>query len=274
MLERFTRVMKKRSRPLFQAAKSKKTMEKVLEEAESYSKGCEFCVERCGAVLPKPKVLCAKNWGKEKLAAPALELYFSDRTLSDVIDSKPAEAAELSTPGAVAAWIDRNAKSHKAIVISGDPSHYIPFIVSVLQKVKAQLPVVVKANPYFSEVAVKILKHFVDLYIFTFAFSDPGCASHLISAENYPQAARRVCADAEKAGDVIVHIPVLPSHLECDAKETIRWIAANLGDCAVRILQDWEPQLASPELARRPSITELHDVAETAYRLDLNVLEN
>jgi uncharacterized Fe-S radical SAM superfamily protein PflX len=248
-------------------------MERLLNEAKEFEKGCEFCVQRCGQPLPKPKVFCAKGWAKERLAAPALELHFRDAGLNDITGSAPERAVELSTPAAAAAWIDRNAKGHRAIVITGSPAHFLPFIISVVSKAKAKLPLVLGAHPYFSEVASSLLKPLMDLYVFTLAFSDPGCAGHLLSAEDYPAAARRACAEAEKAGDVIVHIPVMPAHLECDAKETVRWIANNLGDCAVRILKDWQPQLAAAELSRRPTITELHDVAQAAYNTGLNVLE-
>lgn len=273
MLERYNRVLKGTSKPLFQVAKSKKRLEKLLNEAKEFENNCEFCVARCGQPLPKPKVFCSKGWAKEKLASPALQLYFHDIGLASATELKPDAAEEFSTPGAVAAWINRNSKAHKSIVISGSPSHYIPFIFSVLSKVKANLPLVVNTHPYFSEVSTSLLKQIIDLYLFTFAFSDPTCSQHIISAEDYPATAHRVCMEAEKSGDLLIHIPVMPAHLECDAKETVRWIANNLGDCAVRVLKDWEPQLISLELGRRPTITELHDVTETAYKMNINVLE-
>lgn len=273
MLERYNRVLRKTSRPLFRVAKRKGTLEKLLAEAKEYAKSCEFCAARCGNPLPKARVLCAKGQAREPLAAPSLELYFKGGIPVEIAEQHPEQPSELATPSAVAAWIDRNAKSHRALVISGDPSHHIPFILSVLLKVKSDLPVVLAAHPYFSEVASGFFKPIIDLYSFAFLFSDKGCASHLAGIGNYPEVARRACAEADMSEGVIVRIPVLPAHIECDAKETVRWLAENMSDCAVRVLKEWKHEMVSQELARKPSITELHEVAKAACMAGLSVLE-
>ncbi len=175
-----------------------------------------------------------------------------------------------------ARWIEKKRMEgcRNVNFVGGDPAPNIPFILKVLKKTKVNIPVVFNSNAYFSEAAAELLKDIIDVYLLDFRYFDASCAEELSKAPGYPDAAKRNLLFAEKHGELMVRLLVLPGHIECDAKPALEWISRNLESYKLNIMPQYKPcwhAYELPELGRRISIAEYNEVVGYAHAVGIEI---
>ncbi|MDH5770722.1 MAG: hypothetical protein OEZ25_05495 [Candidatus Bathyarchaeota archaeon] len=101
----------------------------------------------------------------------------------------------------------------------------------------------------------KLLAGFADIYLLDFKYGPAECAEKISEAPNYWKVCTYNHLEAKKYGELIIRILVLPNHLECCTKPTIKWIGENLGrETRVNVMFQYRPEWRAyeiPELRRR-----------------------
>jgi len=252
MLTRYHKILLGKARPRFLAAK-KSGFQKQLDNL-SKAKQCPFCDKKQKTVAVKVKMSVAE-----------------DPTFRNAVSLSFSQRGTAKTPAQVAALVSQKYKrGKKTLIISGDVAHGIPFLLQLLEKLAAPAAIVIVADPLYSEKAAKIFKRIVDVHALTVRWADSGCASHF-GAEGYVGITQKNVKFAAN-GETIVRIPLLPGHIECDAKSTLEWLSKNVPDVRVQFVQSHKPRAVerAPELSRAITITELNDVVAFAHKLELN----
>ncbi|MEM7813604.1 MAG: radical SAM protein [Candidatus Aenigmatarchaeota archaeon] len=214
---------------------------------------CAFCSR--DHKPPAPKVRISK--AADPTFRSALALTFGSRGLSRT----PAQA--------VAAIKKAYRRGRKTLIISGDVGHSLPFLLEVLAKLAAPVAVVLASDPLYSAAAAKIFNRIIDVFALTMRWADPGCAEHF--GEEVYVSTTQAAAKLAK-GDIIVRIPIMPGHIECDAKAMLDWIAKEVPYVHVQLIIAHKPQvsLRAPELSRGITIADLNSIVEHAHKLGLS----
>jgi len=249
-LKRYQRVLAGKAKPKFFNA-----LRYMGKEAArlAKSKKCVLCRRENCARSAKLRLSVSDS---DPLFKAAVVLTFSSH-------GKPKESEQI------AAQIGRFCKKgRKTLVVSGDVAHGLPFLLEVLSKTTANIAIAVAADPLWSEKTAKILNRIVDVFALTLRWADTGCAAHF-GEENYISTAREISALAK--GEVVIRVPVMPGHIECDAKPTVEWISKAMPGAHAQILMEKPRKLEkAPELDRNLSITEFNDVVGFASKNGLD----
>ena len=246
--------------------------------AEDVMRDCVMCEHRCGVDrIAGKRGIC--NAGAElKLTGshvrtdyeqeltPAFSVFCAGCTMrcmqcvSPAVDS--GESAGTAWPeGNVARWAEEEHKAGCRTLnfTGGEPTMYVLNMLKVLRQCRANIPVVFNSNAYLSEKAMELLDGVVDVYLLDFRHFNDDCARVLSSAPRYAEAAKRSHLLAKMQAELVVRVPLLPDHLDCDAKPALKWIKENLGPWTrVNILGGYEPGFRAREFmgVNRPLLPE------------------
>ena len=158
----------------------------------------------------------------------------------------------------------------------GEPTPNLYYIISVLQKCDAPIPVVWNSNFYMSIDCMKILDGIVDVYLSDFKYGNDKCARKLSLVENYFEICSRNHLIASKNGEMVIRHLVLPNHIECCSKPVLRWIKNNLDKkCVVNIMSQYRPEFMArnyEEISRPITAEEFQEVVSYATKLGLNFI--
>jgi putative pyruvate formate lyase activating enzyme len=126
------------------------------------------------------------------------------------------------------------------------------------------MPVIWNNNLYLSELAMKLLDGFVDVYITDFEYGNDKCAENLSGISNYSKIIMRNHEIAYDSNDIIIRHLVLPNHVECCSKPIIKWISNNLGlDVVLNIMSQYKPFYKASEyhdISRLPTMDEVNEL--------------
>ncbi len=287
-------ILKGEEKAKFLTAKEKGILQKKMEEGWKVMESCELCERKCGVNrLKGEKGFCGvgsewkifgahTHWGEEDILIPSATLFQSGCTMKCVYCQNAPESLDYNlgitwSVEKVSEWIEMKYKEGCKNVnfVGGDPTPYIPHIIKALSMVKVNIPVVFNSNAYFSEKAMMLLKDVVDVFLLDFRYFSDRCARDLSSAPKYPEVAKRNHILAEKYGELLIRVLVIPGHIECDAKPILKWISENLSDkVRVNILSQYHPWYKAyryPEINRVLSYDEYLDVLNYAKDLGLNL---
>ncbi|GBC75408.1 7-carboxy-7-deazaguanine synthase [archaeon HR06] len=144
------------------------------------------------------------------------------------------------------------------------------------------VPLLWNSNFYMSEVTMKILREIIDIYLPDFKFGNDKCAIKLSKTPWYFETVSKNHRTVYEWGDdmVIRHL-IMPNHVECCTKPVLDWIAKNMPDVLLNIMDQFHPDYACDpfsekfdkrycELARRPSEREIKEAYSYAKSLGLN----
>lgn len=131
-----------------------------------------------------------------------------------------------------------------------------------------RLPVVMNDNGYASPVLYKLLEGIADVWLTDFKFGNAACARTLSGAGNYAEVAEaglsQICGQNAK---VIIRMLVLPGHVECCHKKTLRTLSAFREKIWLSIMDGYVPDWKAneiPGLDRLPAGEEIAEVREAA----------
>jgi len=253
MLIRYSKLLRGAAKPKFVSARQSGFLRKQLEKIRKAGH-CQLCKSKHKLPDAKAKISLAADPTFRNAAI----LSFSARGAS-------------KTPAQIAAQVAQKYKrGKKTLIISGDVAHGLPFLLQILEKLSVSPVIVMAADPLYSDFAAKMFKRIIDIHALTVRWADPGCAAHFGSSD-YVDTVRKNIVLAPP-NETIVRIPLLPGHLECDAKFILDWLSINAPDIRIQLIQAHKPRAIehAPELSRTVTITELNDVVAFAHKLELN----
>lgn len=170
------------------------------------------------------------------------------------------------------------------------PTHFVPQIISALDRVKSRLtlPVVYNSGGYELKDTIKMLRGYVDIYLPDIKYFSPEISARYSKAPDYFERASEtvleMISQAGKlaynseggllSGTVIRHL-VLPG-CRHDSMEVMKWIGENTSpeDVLVSIMNQYTPfdfvPEEFPELKRRVTKMEYNSVVRYASDLGIN----
>lgn len=162
------------------------------------------------------------------------------------------------------------------------PTHYVPHIISALDKVKGKLkiPVVYNCGGYESTDTLKKLDGYIDIYLPDFKYYDSRLAKRYSNAEDYPEIVKSALNEMvrqtgscqfDKNGimqkGVIVRHLVLPGFLQ-NSKEVIEYLYKKYGnDIFMSIMNQYTPLeyvKEYPEINRKVTEKEYDEIIDFA----------
>lgn len=167
------------------------------------------------------------------------------------------------------------------------PTHYVPQIVSILQKIKGKslkIPVVYNTSSYENVGTIMFLNNLVDIYLADLKYYDDSLAYNYSGCKNYFETATMAIDEMyRQVGDysfnkdglmtkgLIVRVLILPGHVE-DAKKIIKYLYMTYKDSIfISIMNQFTPvnTCIYSNLNRKLTDEEYDDVIK--YALSLGV---
>lgn len=162
------------------------------------------------------------------------------------------------------------------------PTHYVPHIISALDKVKDKLkiPVVYNCGGYESTDTLKKLDGYIDIYLPDFKYCDSRLAKRYSNAEDYPEIVKSALNEMVRQTDkcefdrngimqkgVIVRHLVLPGFLQ-NSKEVIEYLYKKYGNgIFMSIMNQYTPLeyvKEYPEINRKVTEKEYDEIIDFA----------
>jgi putative pyruvate formate lyase activating enzyme len=257
-----------------------------IEIASRMLRSCHFCTRRCGVNRFDGRLgycRCGseiavssifEHVGEEPELVPSGTIFTMGCTMrcrhcQNWTISQWMEKGEIYKPEELAKEVERLRMNgcRNANLVGGEPTPWLQQWLKTFKHVNVNVPVVWNSNTYYSPETARLLAGFADVYLLDFKYGSSECAEKISDAPNYWNACTCNHLEAKKYGELIIRILVLPNHLECCTKPTIKWIAENLGTgTRVNVMFQYRPEWRAyeiPELRRRLT----RDEMEKAIRL-------
>ncbi|MEM3399419.1 MAG: radical SAM protein [Candidatus Micrarchaeia archaeon] len=254
---------------------------------------CVFCERKCRANRLHERGFCGVSYdarvssafihmGEESMLIPSGTIFFSGCNFrccfcQNYDISQNPSAGRVWTAEEIASWIE-NIKAKNINLVGGEPTPNLHIILDALALCKRNIPIIWNSNMYMSLEAMELLNGIVDLYLADFKYGNSKCAERLSSAPNYFEIVSRNHLIAQEQCDVLIRHLVLPGHLECCSRPTLRWIVENMDPekTHVNIMRQYRPVYKAhmhKEIDRLLSGDEYWSVVEYAERLGLENYE-
>ncbi len=161
-------------------------------------------------------------------------------------------------------------------MVGGDPTPNCWLWLRTMKDVNVDIATVWNSNSYYSQETAELLAGFIDLYLLDFKYGNDGCAEAISDAPGYFEACTRNHLMANRYGEVVIRVLVLPGHNECCTGAILEWIAENLGPWTrVNLMFQYRPEWRARErreLRRRLTGEEIEGALEMAERAGLKNL--
>jgi putative pyruvate formate lyase activating enzyme len=158
-------------------------------------------------------------------------------------------------------------------MVGGDPTPYLHRWLDAINLVDVNIATVWNSNSYYSETTAKLLAGLIDVFLLDFKYGNNRCAEKLSCAPKYWETCTRNHLDAQKHGELIVRVLILPEHNECCTQPILSWIAKNLGlDVRLNLMDQYRPEWKAnqiPELRRRVTRNEFDEAKQLAKKVGL-----
>jgi putative pyruvate formate lyase activating enzyme len=264
-----------------------------LRLAEEMLLSCILCERKCKVNRKKGKkghcgILQSRissefvHWGEEPELVPSHTIFFSGCTFNCVfcqnwdISQNPGQG-DVYSPRWVVDLIERRSTSTRNTNwVGGDPTSNLPFILECLTLCNANIPQVWNSNMYLTLETMELLDGIVDVYLTDFKYGNNECAKRLSNVDDYWDIVSRNHKIARSQCEMIIRHLVLPNHFECCTKPILEWIAENLRDVRVNVMDQYRPEFNAYEhedLTRRLKSGEFERARELALDLGLSLTE-
>ena len=221
------------------------------------------------------------HMGEEEILIPSYTIFFSGCTFNCVFcqnwDISQYPVGLYIKPDVLANMIEKRSKQGARNVnwVGGDPTPNIPYIIDTLINCDVSIPQIWNSNMYCSIESMKLLDGIIDLYLTDFKYGNDNCALRLSKVRNYLQVVKRNHLLAYNQADILIRHLVMPNHVDCCSIPIIRWIAENLPDTPVNIMNQYHPEYKAKEyddIARLPTTEEIQRVLEEARKLGITTI--
>jgi len=290
MLEKYFAILEGEEKSKYLQNKEKIPL--LIRKAEEIFQNCHFCEHRCGVNRYERAGKCRVkqasiashffHYGEESMLIPSYTIFFSGCTFYCVYcqnwDISQYHAGIYIEPEKMAfmiekAW-ERGAKNVNWV--GGEPTPNLLYILQVLEKCNANLPQIWNSNMYCSIETMDLLKEIVDVYLTDFKYGNNQCAERLSKIKNYWDIITRNHKIAYEQGEMIIRHLILPNHVECCSKPILEWIAENVPDAMVNIMDQYYPTYKAmeyEEINRRIKMAEYDEVYDYAKELGINIIK-
>jgi putative pyruvate formate lyase activating enzyme len=264
-----------------------------LKLARQMLSSCELCERRCkvNRIMGKEghcRVLNSRistefiHWGEEPELVPSHTIFFAGCTFNcafcqnwDI--SQNPKSGDVKSPRRIAEIVERRSEATRNVNwVGGDPTSNLPFIIEVLTFSNANTPQVWNSNLYLTEKTLKLLDGIIDLYLTDFKYGNSECAKRLSNVKNYWEIITRNHKIARAQCEMIIRHLVLPGHFDCCTKPILEWIAENLINVRVNVMDQYRPEYNAydhEELTRRLDHKEFQRAQRLALDLGLSLTD-
>ncbi|MHA2269598.1 MAG: radical SAM protein, partial [Promethearchaeota archaeon] len=158
--------------------------------------------------------------------------------------------------------------------VGGDPIPNIHTIIGSLTFQTTNITQLWNSNFYLSDKALSLIIDLIDFWLPDFKYGNNECAKKYSGIDNYFDFVSRnhKRVHDEGSGEIIIRHLVMPGHIECCTKPILEYVAKELPNAVVNIMGQYRPQYHSfnyPEINRRPTSQEMHDVRNYASSLGI-----
>jgi putative pyruvate formate lyase activating enzyme len=161
-------------------------------------------------------------------------------------------------------------------MVGGDPTPVTWQWLETMKYFNQNIATIWNSNSYYSKEVALILSGFIDLYLLDFKYGNNNCAMEISEAPRYWEAATRNHLIANKYGELIIRVLVLPGHNDCCTKPILQWIYDNLGPWTrVNLMFQYRPEWRAnerSELQKRLSSQEISEANKIARETGLKNL--
>jgi putative pyruvate formate lyase activating enzyme len=290
-LTSYYRILASETLPRFKSLDPKKKIKEafeILQDCELCSRGCR--VDRttgekgyCRVGNKMSVSSCFDHYGEEFFFVPSFTIFFNSCTFScqfcqnwEISQITDPDNTQLVTEAALARAIDLHNYCKNVNFVGGEPTPYLPFILTTLNNVKSNIPVVWNSNFYMSEMSMNLLRGVVDVYLTDFKYGNDECALRLSDVPNYSEIVRRNHLLAFDDTEVVIRHLIMPNHSDCCTKPILEFIAEKFGDVVVVNLMDqYRPCFKAreyPDIERRLTVEEFETAVSYARKLGLNFI--
>jgi putative pyruvate formate lyase activating enzyme len=268
------------------------TLKKLI--ANEVVKECQLCEWKCKVDRTKgQKGFCQVgneirissefiHMGEESFITPSHTIFFWSCNMQCIFCqnytiSYRLEEGETIEPKVLAKIIEKRRREgcRNCNNVGGEPCMYLHKIFEVFEYVNENVPIVWNSNMYMSEISMKLLDGFVDVYLTDFKFGPGKCSEELTKVKNYWDVVTRNHLIASKQAEVVIRHLILPNHIECCTFPILEWISKNLGkNCIVNLMDQYYPcfkALENEKINRRITKEEYRKALDKARELGLIV---
>jgi putative pyruvate formate lyase activating enzyme len=256
---------------------------------------CHFCVRRCGVDRLSGErgycrcgvefavSSCFPHLGEEPELVPSGTVFTCGCSMRCIhcqnwSISQWREQGTASDPGRMAEVVEslRRQGCRNVNMVGGDPTPNCWLWLKTMREVDTSIATVWNSNSYYSQETAELLAGFIDLYLLDFKYGNNDCAAAISDAPGYWEASTRNHLMANRYGELIIRVLVLPGHNECCTRPILKWIAENLGQWTrVNVMFQYRPEYRAherKELRRRLTRQEREEALKIAEEVGLKNL--
>ncbi len=256
---------------------------------------CRFCVRGCGVDRLSGErgycrcgvefaiSSCFPHLGEEPELVPSGTIFTCGCSVRCIhcqnwSISQWGESGTPAIPSEVAAIVEGLLRQgcRNVNMVGGDPTPNCWLWLRTMREVRASIATIWNSNSYYSQDTAELLAGFIDLYLLDFKYGNNKCSSAISDAPGYWEACTRNHLMANKYGELIIRVLVLPGHNECCTRPILNWIAVNLGPWTrVNLMFQYRPEWRArerSELSRRLTRQEINEAIMMAEEAGLKNL--
>ncbi|MCS7097330.1 MAG: radical SAM protein [Candidatus Methanomethylicia archaeon] len=241
---------------------SKNFLDLKIEIVNRILKECVFCEKRCKVDRRIKPGFCRldsntyvsswfHHWGEEAPLVPSGTIFFSSCNFRCVF-CQNYDISQLHPHGGLKVDAKTLAKISRRLreegvrninYVGGEPTPNLHTIVESLKYMDINVPLLWNSNMYCSEETMKILLEIIDIGLPDFKYGNNECAKRLSNVDRYFEIVswnHKIMHDYPI--DMIIRHLVMPNHIECCTKPTLKWISENIPRSLVNIMEQYRPE--------------------------------
>lgn len=235
-------------------------IDEKIELVRERMRSCRLCERRCGVDRMSgergfcrldDRACCYRellHFGEEIELVPSHTIYLSGcnlrcRFCSDWDHVETVTHGEPTEPEWMAERVRlrREEGARNVNFVGGEPTVNLLFVLRTLRHLPERMPVVWNSNMYLAVEALQVLDGVVDTYLADLKFGNGECAATISGVQDYLPVVQRNLLDASRQAAVIVRHLAMPGHLECCTRPVLEWLAGNMPEVRVSLLDQYRP---------------------------------
>lgn len=268
-------------------------IEEAREAAASHLRQCRLCPRDCrvdrsrgqtGYCGLDGQIRCFREMlhpAEEAELSPSHQVYFAGCNLRCGFctvaewNEQPLAVGPLDMDWLVGRIEHRRGQGARNVnLLGGEPTVSLPGILSLLTRVPLSTPVVLNSNMYYNSDIDELLRTFVGVCLADLKCGNSECAGALLDARDYVDVARRNILMASRHCDLIVRHLILPGHMDCCLRPTLRWLAGAIPHVKLSLRTNYvPPATAGSAPTDYPSSADILAATNEARGLGLRLIE-
>ncbi len=257
---------------------------------------CNFCVHHCHINrIAGEKGYCRLDaqavisgayvhHGEEAPLSPTFAIFFGGCTMHCVYchnwrETFALEAGQAVTPQALVTAIVQHRESVRTLsLIGGTPEPHLHTLLTLAEQLPHDMyqPLVFNGNGTLSAQGLMLMEGVIDIYLPDYKHGNDRCAWRLTQITQYTASLQHnlLAYQAQGARLIVRHL-IVPAHLDCCTRPVLEWLALHCPSAEISLLEQYRPLYKAntrPEIARRPSATELTQAKQWLTELALKTV--